>query len=125
MSRTTNVDDFIEETNAGIFKEKLGVILSDAAMAAVTNAGAHCKKSKVSVEFSLSQVGENDQVMVSAKIGSLIPTKRGKKSEEDTTSTTFFVGKGGVMTIHPPKEESGQYQLNAQKDGPKNVAAIK
>ena len=125
MSRITNVDDLMGELNAGVFKEKLGVVFSDAALGACLNAGAHCKKSKVTIEFSISQIGENDQVVITHKLASTIPTKRGKKSEEDTTSTSFFVGKGGVMTINPPKEdESGQYQLKAQKDGPVKVTAI-
>lgn len=109
IKNATNVDDFLGEMHAGTFKQKLAVILSQAAQGAVTNAGAHCKKAKVFIELNISQIGENDQVVVSHKIGSIIPTKRGKKTEEDTTETPFFVGKGGQMTINPPKEEeSGQ-----------------
>jgi hypothetical protein len=57
-------------------------------------------------------------VIVSAKIGQSIPTKRGKIIMEDTTDTSMFVGKGGVVTISPPREEiSGQFTLESEKDG--------
>ena len=57
-------------------------------------------------------MGDNDQVIVSHKLSTSNPTKRGKKAEEDITDTAFFVGKGGVLTINPPKEEaSGQFSL--------------
>lgn len=124
MSKTI-IEDFIGECNAGLVKEKLEHALSDAALAQLLH-GAGNKKAKVGVEFSFQQIGDNDQVQVSAKIATTIPTKRGKKAEEDVTDTAFFVGKGGVLSINPPKEEaSGQYQLDQQQDGaPTNIRQI-
>lgn len=127
MQHATNVEDFLTELHCGTFRDKLALILSHAAQGAVTHAGAHCKRAKVTVEFSLSQIGENDQVVVSHKLASIIPTKRGKKIEEDTTETPFFVGKGGQMTINPPKEEdSGQkpFQLQKEQDGKTPLRAV-
>ena len=115
--RKTNVADFIGECNAGILQEKLALALSDAAMAQL-NHGVGSKKAKVSLEFTFQQMGDNDQVIVSHKLTTSNPTKRGKKYEEDMTDTAFFVGKGGVLTIEPPKEDdSGQFNLeNEQVD---------
>ena len=110
----TNVDEFIEELGAGVFKAKLAKILSDAALATVLY-GIGNKKGKVSIEFTFQQIGENEQVVVSHKLCSSLPTKRGKKSEEDITDTPMFVGKGGVMTIGPPEEDDhGQFGLDGQ-----------
>ena len=107
----TNVDDFIEELGGGVFKEKLAYLLSQAALGTVIH-GLGKKKGKVNIEFSLKQIGENNQVVVTHKISHSTPTKRGKRSEEDITETPMFVGKGGVMSINAPKEEiNGQMTI--------------
>jgi hypothetical protein len=116
----TNVDDFISELGAGVFKEKLAHILSEAAMGTILHGNG--KKGKVTLEFTIDQISDNDQVMVFHKLSHSTPTKRGKKSEEDTTATPFYVGKGGVMSINVPEENEGGQQnaalvLTMQKDG--------
>tara|TARA_R110002153_G_scaffold173631_3_gene326435 strand:- start:6896 stop:7300 length:405 start_codon:yes stop_codon:yes gene_type:complete len=122
--RETNVADFIGECNAGIFMEKLSLALSDAALAQI-NHGIGSKKAKVSLEFTLQQMGDNDQVIVSHKLTTSNPTKRGKKFEEDVTDTAFFVGKGGQLTINPPvEEESGQFNMT-QQNVDKEIGEIK
>jgi len=93
--------------------DKLAVSLSAAALSQITH-GIGSKKAKVSIEFTFQQMGDNDQVIVSHKLSTSNPTKRGKKFEEDITDTAFFVGKGGELTINQPKEEeSGQFTLNS------------
>jgi len=114
----TNVDDFIDELNAGVFKQKLGVILSDVAFGVIAH-GEKNRKGKVTIEMNFQKVGENDQVIITHKLAHSTPTKRGKKSEEDTTETPMFVGKGGVLSVLPPKEnESGQFGLTSDKIQP-------
>lgn len=117
----TNIDDFISEIGAGIFKEKLAHALSEAALGTVLH-GNGTKKGKVSVEFTFKQIGENDQVVISHKLSHVTPTKRGKASEEDTTETPMFVGRGGVLTIDQPKEDhKGQFSLSHERDGSQSV----
>ncbi|MPW31843.1 hypothetical protein F9L16_23030 [Agarivorans sp. B2Z047] len=119
MERVTNVDDFISELGAGIFKEKLAHILSQSAMGTILH-GDKAKKGKVSIDFTFKRVGDNDQVIISHKLSHITPTKRGKQSEEDVTETPMFVGKGGVLTINQPKEDlSGQFTL--QEEGIRSV----
>lgn len=117
MSTSTNVDDFISELNGGVFKEKLAAILSKAAQGTVTY-GNGKRKAKVNIELTVSQLGENEQVVVSHKLMHKTPTKRGFVSEEDTTETSMFVGRGGAMTISQPKEGmTGQFRLEGEQDG--------
>lgn len=112
----TNVDDFIGELNAGIFKDKLGTVLSEAALGVMIH-GNGVRKAKVKIEFTLAQIGDNEQVLIAHKLSTDIPTKRGKQCMEDTTETPMFVGKGGVMTVEAPKEDSnGQFQLQQQDE---------
>lgn len=112
----TDVNDFIEELNAGIFKDKLGTVLSEAALGVMIH-GNGKKNAKVKIEFTLTQIGDNEQVIVSHKLATDVPTKRGKQCIEDTTETPMFVGKGGVMTVEAPKEDNnGQFQLQQQDE---------
>jgi hypothetical protein len=113
----TNVDDFIGELGAGVIKEKLALVISEAALGTVLH-GGNKRKGKVSVEFTFQQVGDMDQVIVTSKICNSVPTSRGKRSLEDATDTPMFVGKGGVVTINPPKEDTkGQFGLKQERDG--------
>lgn len=123
--RKTDVAEFIGECNAGILIEKLGIALSDAALAQVTH-GIGSKKAKVSLEFTFQQMGDNEQVIVNHKLTTSNPTKRGKKYEEDETQTPFHVGKGGKLTINAPQEDdNGQFSLHQEQDGPQKVRSIK
>jgi hypothetical protein len=118
-NRKTDVNDFIGECGAGMLTEKLAMALSDAANAQLYH-GAGNKKAKVSVEFSFQQMGDNEQVIISHKLTTSTPTKRGKKFEEDITDSVFFVGKFGTLTSTAPKEEeSGQFTMKVQEDGEK------
>lgn len=122
--RKTDVAEFIGECNAGILIEKIGIALSDAALAQVTH-GIGSKKAKVSLEFTFQQMGDNEQVIVSHKLTTSNPTKRGKKYEEDVTETAFHVGKGGKLTINAPEEDdNGQFNLQPEQDGQQKVRSI-
>lgn len=113
----TNVNDFIDELGAGVIKQKLALILSEAALGAIHH-GTAKKKAKVTLELTLVQVGENEQVIISHKFSHVIPTARGKKAEDSTAETPMFVGRGGVLTVSPPKEDdNGQFNLNREKTG--------
>lgn len=117
QSTATNVDDFIGELNSGILKDQLAAILSETALATVLH-GKGNKKGKVNIELTFAQIGENEQVVVSAKLSKSAPTARGKKYEENITDTSMFVGKGGRLTIDQPKEDNnGQFALNQQSEG--------
>lgn len=121
----TNVNDFIGELNGGSTIEQLGYILSEAALATIIN-GVGNKKGKVTLDFSITQMGANDQVIVSCKLTKSIPTKRGKKYEENITDTPFYVGKKGILTIDQPQESlSGQFNLKEEFDGRENIRHIK
>jgi hypothetical protein len=122
----SNVNDFIGELNGGVLTEKLAHQLSESALATIHH-GNGKKTAKVTLELTLKQIGDNEQVMVQHKLSHTTPTKRGKKSEEDVTETPMFVGRGGVMTVNPPKEDNnGQFGLKQEKDGPSgSVSSIR
>lgn len=112
---STNVHDFMGALGAGVFEKKLAMLLSQAAHGTVLH-GRGNKTGKVTVEFTIKQVGENSQVIISHKLSHSTPTARGKKSEDDVSETPMHVGKNGVMTEDAPREEfDGQYGLTQVK----------
>ena len=117
MSNETNISDLFGELGGGVFAEKISAVLSEAALGAVLH-GHGKKKGKVTIELTMKQVGENDQVIINHRLINETPTKRGKRVEDDTTETPFFVGKGGRLTIDAPREdEGGQFSLASERDG--------
>lgn len=121
----TNIEDFIGELGAGVFKDKLSHTLSSTALGTVLH-GNGKKKGKVTVEFIFTQIGENEQVIVSHKIAHSTPTARGKKAEEDVSETPMFIAKGGVMTIGPPKEDNnGQFSLSQDGKNNSGLSSVK
>ncbi len=120
----TDVDVFMEALNAGIFKEKLAVLLSSASNGVALHGGGS-RKGNVKVEFGLQRFGQEEQaqIVVTAKISHATLTQRGKRTEEDSADTVFYVGRGGQLSVTPPKEDfKGQYSLQAEKDG---IRAVK
>ena len=111
QSRETDVQEFIEELGAGTFIKRLALALSSAAQNQLLY-GVGNKKSKIGIELSFQQMGDNEQVIVSAKLSNSLPTAKGKKSEEVTNDSVFFVGKRGVLTVNPPViDDNNQFSL--------------
>lgn len=100
---TTNVKNFLEDLEGGVFAEKIGRALSDVAAGVVDNG----KAGKVVIQLDVKQIATSHQVNISHKLGYVKPTRNGKISEENTTETPMYVGSGGDMTLFP----EGQDQL--------------
>ncbi|WP_250211087.1 hypothetical protein [Morganella morganii] len=103
--------DFLSELDAGVFENKLSAALNEVAFGTNKNGGT----GEVHVIFKFTQSDE-DRVKISHKLKMVTPTKRGKKSEEDTTETPMWVGKSGKLTILP--EDQGQlFGIDGSIDG--------
>lgn len=107
----TNLETFFEEMDAGIFAQKLATALSDVGLSTV-NEGTSNAKGKVVAEFGYKRIGDSRQVMLSCKLSYKRPTSKGAISEETTSSTPFYVGPRGALTLIPDTQQS----LFAEKD---------
>jgi len=97
---TFDAAELLAELDGGVFNEKLSRALRDVAEGALQNQ----REGKVNVELKIKQIGESTQVAVHHKLAYVRPTKRGKSSEEDTTSTPLYVGQRGKLTIMPESQ---------------------
>jgi hypothetical protein len=106
---STDVTSFIDDLDAGVFQDKLSKALSDVAAGVID----HSRTGKVTICFDLKQIGQSHQVAITHKLSYVRPTARGKLSEENTTQTPMYVGKGGSLTLFP----EGQGQMFDKKGG--------
>jgi len=98
--KATDVGEFFEELDAGVFAQKIGHELSQVA-ASVVN---HQRAGQIQITLDVKQIGSGHQVAVTHKLRSTRPTKRGKVTEEDETQTPMHVGTGGAMSFFPENQ---------------------
>ncbi|MGC6233521.1 hypothetical protein VU677_22580 [Hafnia paralvei] len=113
--RMTVVPDFLGELDAGIFVNKIAAALNNTALGVLNNGG----KGQVVLTFDIDRLSnsvEEKRVGIKHKLKFVTPTPRGKQSEEGTTETPMYVGKGGKLTIL--QEDQGQlFAITGEVDG--------
>ena len=107
----TNFAELLGDLDAGVFHEKIAHALSAVALGVVQNG----KAGKVTITLDVKQIATSRQVDVSHKLSYVEPTAKGKRSEENTTSTPLYVGKGGKLTLFP--ENQGKFEFDGEKAG--------
>jgi len=95
------LDDTLQEFDAGLFVQKVTEAMKMAALGAIQ----HKKKGTVTLVFDLEPIGESSSVQVKHTLKYVKPTRNGKSSEENTTSTPMHVGKEGYLTISPELQD--------------------
>jgi hypothetical protein len=107
-STSTDINALLDDLDAGVFREKVARALSDVALGVVQNG----KAGDVTIKLSMKQIADSHQVHCDHKVTFTQPTAKGKKSEENTTSTPLHVGRGGRLSLFP--EEQGKFAFDGQ-----------
>ena len=97
QSTSTDINALLDDLDAGVFREKIARAVSDVAHGVVN----HSKAGEVTIKLSLKQIADSRQVHCDHKVTFVQPTAKGKKSEENTTSTPLHVGRGGKLSLFP------------------------
>ncbi len=95
----TDVQDFLQHLDGGVFEEKIATKLSEVALGVMV----HEKKGKVVLTFDLEAIGSS-QVGIAHTIQYLVPTKYGHITETNKTTTPMHVGNRGRMTFFPDNQ---------------------
>jgi len=98
----TDAATVLNDLNAGAFSQKVTAALAEVALGTIL----HGKVGKVAISLEFKQIENSDQVAITHKLTYSKPTEKGKVTEENTTSTPMFVGKGGLLSIMPDTQES-------------------
>lgn len=103
IRKLTELDTLFDELNAGVFRQQVERALSDAALGVVTH-GDKNKKGKVTLTFTMSRIGESNQVNLTHSLDYRIPTARGKRTEDVANETPLHVGRNGRLTLMPESQ---------------------
>lgn len=98
--KPTDPTQFLIDLDAGTFSHKVARALSEAAAGTVDNKG----DGEVTLTFKMKQIADSHQVTVSHDLKVSVPTLRGKRTENDTTSTLMHVGSGGRLSFFPENQ---------------------
>ncbi len=98
--RATNVTEFIESLDVGVFEQQVGIALSDVAAATVDHGGS----GKVTIEFTIKPITGTHQVHCAHSLKFTKPTSSGKATEELARATVMHVGKYGRMSLAPESQ---------------------
>ncbi len=90
--KPTDLSDFLNSLNAGVFAQQVARALSDVG-GGVVDFG---KKGKVVITLELSQIGESNQVKINHKLDYQVPTKRGSRREDTALDTPMYVTPNGL-----------------------------
>lgn len=109
----TDVQQFIEDLDAGVFMMKVGRALSDVAAGVVDHGSSrNGVVGTVSLEFKMKQVGGGAQVLIAHKLSYTRPTAKGDRGENNTTATPMYVGTGGRISLMPGKDTPASDMFN-------------
>ena len=119
-NKGTDIYQFLDEADAGNFKERISAALSCTSLGVVST-GDKRKKGKVIVTLEFSQVGESNQVHIDHTVEFKQPTQRGCVSEVHTTSTPMYVNSFGRLSVLPQTANLFTPQTTMQSD---NIVSI-
>ena len=93
---------FLADLEAGIFAQKVGAAIVNAARGTVDTG----KAGQVVITLDFRRVGSSRQVNIKHKLAFTEPTALGKMSEDQTTETPMYVNENGTVTIFPDTQTS-------------------
>lgn len=93
----------LADLDAGVFAQKLSRAVRETALAVAEN-GEKGRNGTVTIKLTMTRIGESSQLNVAHSLSYVRPTHRGKKAEDDTTSTVLHVGRGGTLSIIPDSQ---------------------
>lgn len=100
FSAATDVSEFFQELDGGVFERKLSIALSTVAASVVDND----RVGKVTIELSLTKIPGTSQVHCGHTLKFTRPTMDGEASEKEKRSTPMHVGKFGKLSITPENQ---------------------
>jgi len=119
MSKPTEVNQFINDLDGGVFTERLSKILSDVAAGVMD----HERGGNVTISINMKRVDNTYQIKLDHKVTYKKPTARGDISENNTTATLMHVDVGGEMTLFPKSQvKQGQMHL-ADRNNPEKLVS--
>ncbi|MCE0760704.1 hypothetical protein LWH94_16045 [Marinobacter sp. G11] len=112
QNRGTDLPQFINDLDGGVFAEKVSRALSDVAAGVIDHDG----KGELNIKLKLERIGNSYRVGVKHALTYKVPEANGSYSQENTTESVMHVNTGGRMSMFP----ENQSQLFTRKGEPQS-----
>ncbi|QDP58641.1 MAG: hypothetical protein Unbinned8699contig1000_34 [Prokaryotic dsDNA virus sp.] len=109
-NRGTDLPDFINDLDGGVFAEKVSRALSDVAAGVVDQN----KAGDLTLKFKIERIGNSYRVGIKHTIDYEVPEANGSYRQKNTTESVMHVNTGGRMTVFP----ENQHQLLSKTGEP-------
>lgn len=104
-NKEEHVAALLADLNGGVFLGQIDAALRETAIGVATTG----KKGKVTITLDLERIAESNQVQCDHKITFVRPTTKGKKTEEDTTTTPLYVSSRGQLSLYPEQHQQPMF----------------
>lgn len=99
-NRGTDLPQFINDLDGGVFAEKVARALSDVAAGVID----YDDKGELNIKLKLARIGNSYRVAVKHALTYKVPEANGSYSQENTTESVMHVNTGGRMSMFPENQ---------------------
>ena len=99
-NRVTDLPEFVNDLDGGVFAEKVARALSDVAAGVID----HDDKGELTLKFKLQRVGNSYRVGIKHQLTYKVPEANGSYSQNNETESVMHVNPGGRMTMFPENQ---------------------
>lgn len=99
--KTYDVTETLHDMDGGVFMQRVSRAVADTALAVASQDGANPRKGKVTITLDMEKIADSRQLRIDHDVAYAMPLQRGKRSENNKTSTPMHVGGRGELTLFP------------------------
>lgn len=116
-NRGTDLPQFINDLDGGVFAEKISRALSDVAGGVIDHDG----KGELNIKLKFERIGNSYRVGIKHALSYKVPEANGSYSQENTTESVMHVNTGGRMSMFPENQNqlftrTGEAHTNHEQD---------
>ncbi|SFM72185.1 hypothetical protein [Marinobacter pelagius] len=99
-NRGTDLPQFINDLDGGVFAEKVSRALSDVAAGVID----FDDKGELTIKLKFARIGNSYRVGIKHALTYKVPEANGSYSQENTTESVMHVNSGGRMSMFPENQ---------------------
>ncbi len=117
QNRGTDLPQFINDLDGGVFAEKVARALSDVAAGVID----FNEKGELNIKLKMARIGNSYRVGVKHELNYKVPESNGSYSQVNTTESVMHVNAGGRMSVFPENQNqlftrSGEPETNPHRE---------
>lgn len=110
QDRGTDLPEFMNDLDGGVFAEKVARALSDVAAGVID----FDNKGELTLKFKLDRIGNSHRVGIKHQLNYKVPEANGSYTQDNLTESVMHVNRGGRMSVFP----ENQHQMFGKQGEP-------